>query len=331
VARRGARSETTIPIVIDTTLLVQSRNLDAISLNALRIVARARGLEIVVPSIALLEAESRRREEVETECNAIQRATSRLAGYSADFSTPQLPKPEEVAARWRSSLERTFRIAHLTPENAIESLRREALRTPPTRAGRGARDAAIWLTVLDVLTEEKKPGYFVSDNSKDFGDQPDQTLLHPTLAEEAGRRGVDVRYCSSLDALLGELTDAESTEWVTIERLSDEEGVTRAIVDTLLAHRMWSRLLKGRSATVRLRRILSSRAFRVGDRSVAVARIDCDLRFGEHDDESLGDLRGPFELRGPFQLWLSRPAPDAALGAEVTSWSASPQRIDDDE
>ena len=89
----------------------------------------------------------------------------------------RLPEREIEKAKeyWRAQYDEVFAVLQTRGEDAIEALAREAYcqkpaKTNPDKKG-GARDVAIWLSVIDYL--KKEPGetvYFVSSNYRDFSD-----------------------------------------------------------------------------------------------------------------------------------------------------------------
>ncbi|MFF4384593.1 PIN domain-containing protein [Kitasatospora sp. NPDC001547] len=90
------------------------------------------------------------------------------------FEEPPL-ELEECQEYWRKAYSELFEVVPTSGEAALKALSREALALPPAKQGdkraEGARDAAIWFTLLDFLQEyPDEDVHFVTDNTTDFGD-----------------------------------------------------------------------------------------------------------------------------------------------------------------
>ncbi len=82
---------------------------------------------------------------------------------------------ERLMDHWRELYSEIFEVIETSGEIARRALAREALALPPAkRAGdhsEGARDVAIWFSILEFLKENpEEQVYFVTNNTKDFGD-----------------------------------------------------------------------------------------------------------------------------------------------------------------
>jgi PIN domain len=80
-------------------------------------------------------------------------------------------------------------------------------RKPFASSGAGYRDALIWHTVLDLLTENDEPVVFVTNNSSDFAEPKAPTVLAHDLRNDLRNRGLEVgavRLVPSLDAFAKE-------------------------------------------------------------------------------------------------------------------------------
>ena len=138
-----------------------------------------------------------RREHYQEAAKEFLEANNKIARYF-DLPGVYVPDVNEVVARWESDLRADFRVLPPDAEDALESLNREATRTPPARGGRGARDSLIWLTCRR-LAADGNDVLFVSRNTKDFAD-PGGKSLHPALSAELAA-GDTVNYLVGLDGL----------------------------------------------------------------------------------------------------------------------------------
>ncbi|WP_328380776.1 PIN domain-containing protein (plasmid) [Streptomyces sp. NBC_00440] len=84
---------------------------------------------------------------------------------------------ERFLDHWRSAYADVFEVIQTSGEVALKALAREAMALPPAKRSvdddhsEGARDVAIWFSILEFL--ESNPDehvYFVTNNTKDFGD-----------------------------------------------------------------------------------------------------------------------------------------------------------------
>ncbi|GGZ18101.1 hypothetical protein GCM10010327_56420 [Streptomyces nitrosporeus] len=82
---------------------------------------------------------------------------------------------ERLLDYWRGRYSEIFEVIETSENIARRALAREAMRLPPAKRDKaraeGARDVAIWFSVLEFLKENPDEHvYFVTDNSTDFGD-----------------------------------------------------------------------------------------------------------------------------------------------------------------
>ncbi|MFF8931531.1 PIN domain-containing protein [Streptomyces longwoodensis] len=169
-------------IILDTNILTKS-DIDSATTDLVKII-RASGVErVAVPWVVLEELTAHRavpyREKYEAAAAAVN---SLKAGtpWQIPVTLPQMDLPrfqEEWRRKWLSVV-----AVVPTSEAALkEAVIREANLLPPCKqvtiteggdtAKIGARDAAIWLTAIEYTREHPdEKVYFVSKNTKDFGD-----------------------------------------------------------------------------------------------------------------------------------------------------------------
>jgi hypothetical protein len=124
---------------------------------------------LLVPSLAISEAEHFHRRQVERLLKERRDADRHLSAY---LETPlgQVDlNVDDVIARWRAAVVARVQTIEVSGEHAAEALTREVLRRAPARegadgSGEGARDAAIWVAVLrnHVDAERPEPSHFIS-------------------------------------------------------------------------------------------------------------------------------------------------------------------------
>ena len=176
-----------VAVYLDTNVLVQRSGLDSLELSTARALCTEAGIDIVVPAMVADEVESSRRRNIEAAFDALRAAHREASRYGPIAHLAELPTPGALARAHRDRLAATYGIA-ATPDFAPqEALRREAFCLRPARAGSGARDAAIWLTVREDHLRRAEDGYLVTNNSRDFAAAGDASTLHPSLADESCR------------------------------------------------------------------------------------------------------------------------------------------------
>jgi hypothetical protein len=136
---------------------------------AVSIVAHQLGQEVLVPSVAVLEAEEDLRRRLEEELGKLDSAKAgleRIMGESVEVFPEPIPDVDEQLEVWRERLEEFATIVPLTNDDAHLALRREIEGRRPARPrekgkhGAGGRDAAVWLTLLRDHRERARRGTF---------------------------------------------------------------------------------------------------------------------------------------------------------------------------
>jgi hypothetical protein len=155
---------------------------------------------------------------------------------------------EAARNHWREQYQRLFEVIDTSPEVARQALVREANRHKPAKGPDakvkgGARDAATWLSVVDYLkAHPAEKVFFVSSNTKDFGDG---STYPPPMDEDI--RGMEWRltHLTSFDDVVSTFSkpleiDEENIENVLTRLLTTEEALTplEAAANDLLGPRM---------------------------------------------------------------------------------------------
>jgi hypothetical protein len=185
-------------IILDTNVIPNGPAAGNVVFPVLEVVASHAGQRLAVPKIVVEESCERLRRELLQAHEHSARGAETVRKYLGTSFSPR-PVDSFVVPNWREYLERVFVVLDAADGAHEEALLREAQRRPPTRDGRGARDALVWLTVLAAQAHEETT-YFVSSNGKDFG----KDGLLPTLRAEIPE-GSNLIYCTSLADLLGRL------------------------------------------------------------------------------------------------------------------------------
>jgi hypothetical protein len=197
-------------IILDTNVIPRSGSLSGPVVALVRAIAQKTGHTVALPAIVVEEAVAELARELGKEWDKARTAAEALGEFFPGYRIRQ-PDLGKRIEQWRADHEGSFTILNAPPGAADEALRREAHRIPPTRSagpkgsGGGARDALIWLTVLDSHRREPGSGatYFVTNNRVDFGHDK---LLSPLQQEVDGiATTASFRYLNSMTDLLQEL------------------------------------------------------------------------------------------------------------------------------
>ncbi|BCW77861.1 hypothetical protein NicSoilB11_41860 (plasmid) [Arthrobacter sp. NicSoilB11] len=82
---------------------------------------------------------------------------------------------ERLLNHWRDAYREIFEVIEMSGDIARRALAREAMSLPPAKRNKdhseGARDVAIWFSILEFLNENPEEHvFFVTSNTNDFGD-----------------------------------------------------------------------------------------------------------------------------------------------------------------
>jgi hypothetical protein len=284
--------------------------------SAVRAVAKAHALEIVVPAIALEEATALRRREISA---AIEEVETALKNARWAFPPPRFdaPDPEQLASEWSAEFVSGLTVLPVSPEHATESLRREILRVEPTREGKGARDAAVWLALRDDHLARTEVGYFLSANHRDFCESDGTTLLS-SLRDEVAMHAHPLHYVASIEALLGLLAERKGAEF-SIEELKASEGLDLSVQTVLNGRRLGSSVLDALLLVT------------IGEGIARWASVDATFKppvLHRIDHQAVFTIQAGREVAVVQTTWVGWVGLDAmALGASLTMAEASLVRI----
>jgi hypothetical protein len=205
-------------IALDTNQVL-GKTPDGALLRMLRKAAEEAGHDLVLPEMVVEEYLAHYLQDVQVAVKKARDAIDHLHRLIPSWrgQAPPFGSAHEMAEKKRRDhLEQIFRI-HPTPSGTWqEALIREARRHPPAKTswenpGSGARDVAVWLTVVDACQADGGETYFVTANSSDFGKEGS---LRPELAKDLddrlGQKAHLLRYCPDIPTLMGELGIAKA-------------------------------------------------------------------------------------------------------------------------
>lgn len=129
-----------------------------------------------MPELVVIEATAHYGRELTTVLESFEVATESLTkAFNLEYThTEPQPDPDERELAWRQRLLEMCEMVPIHPPDAVEALEREIHGVAPARErvrkrpGTGARDAAIWLSILRDHRERNEVGYFITKDVGDF-------------------------------------------------------------------------------------------------------------------------------------------------------------------
>lgn len=307
-------------IFLDTNALPLESHIGSLRFSIIRAIAHQRSHTIFVPSLALEEAVAKRQRDLETAARDLERTLDRLRKLGVKVDSPPLQSPADTAEQWRKDLMAQVNIIETSDRASSQALLREVCRLRPAREGKGARDAAIWITVLDAHRKLNEISYFLSNNTKDFADPNDKSRLHPDLATECASTTHPLYYCASASDLLAQLGENLATS-LTEDMLSKDEAIISALIDYMsrpaTLRRLFFDLIPSGTVFVasrvepKLRRLGHHEGYTVEGVSVLVAwtRWSMDFCLGvltSYGNRAFAQELLSVSVEGDFQLWIRR-------------------------
>ncbi|MFB8783714.1 PIN domain-containing protein [Streptomyces albogriseolus] len=234
-------------ILIFDTNAVRMLNPNGSNADVLRIITTSGTAKVAVPQMVLHEMVAQQVIEYRDAYDKAEAAVKRVHGRHPD-SVPVFSglhrgsDIDGVRQGWERQYKKIFDVIPTTGEVALKALIREANGEKPAKVTEkqgdkkkeGARDVAIWLSVVDYMRKHpNETVYFVTKNSKDFGDGsewpapmdddirgmedrivilPDMNAVISTLTEEVQAGDLSVEATAALEVLsqtIGELAIKE--------------------------------------------------------------------------------------------------------------------------
>ncbi|MFL0023152.1 PIN domain-containing protein [Streptomyces sp. NBUL23] len=265
-------------IFLDTNVLPRMGSLKNVLMSAVLKVATHSGLRIYVCDVVVEEAVNIRKELASEAIQKLQDAFNQ-ASKLLELESIYIPDLHEVTEAWREELTSTFEVVPVGGIQAVEALKREAARKRPAREGKGARDSAIWLSMLDFADGRADPIHFVSDNKDDFADTSDAKRLHPDLIEDCEARSIEVVYHRNLDSLLETLSQKVATA-PSGERI---EAATSLLHESLFAASLPQEISdqfhsgRGFLIDVAVSGVRKVKSYRVGDAVLSLVALSLEV------------------------------------------------------
>jgi hypothetical protein len=237
-------------VVLDANVLVADPTFGGIVWRALAHAPTEWDVSVVVPRVALVEAQATLSRQSSDAFSGIQKAieTARRVGLPLPDAIAHFAKsaPDSVGSRLTERLS-DLGVQVVDPPDAphMDLVERAAQRRKPCDAnGDGYRDTLIWLTVLELAKESDDGIALVTHNVKDFADldaKPDDRL-HPQLVAELD--SIDAAEQVTLYRRLDDLVMALAAKYSTTEP-SDLKEVGRELERTKVVDYLTSEVAPG--------------------------------------------------------------------------------------
>jgi PIN domain-containing protein len=328
-------------IYLDTNIICRWRSFGELDRLALSIAADQIGQMIRIPELVVIEASAIYERELSAAIEAFDLAAEELTKEFDLLYTETEPQPDPVgrSRSWRDHLTDLWDVVPLDPADAVLALEYEVNGRPPARErvpkkkGSGARDAAIWLSILRDHQARDEESYFLTKNTKDFFDdgQPKAGLrkdmaaltrpMHLRVSIEALLEGLGA---SETDATIDQDEFTERALPIVRDQLAESLVVPRAVFESLSRHRFRTYVTSGRATDIlRVRRFVHQ--------SGSILMVDAkwellvDLLYQDEptpEPDRWGKLHD-YKLNGRLQVYLSEDDKASKSGqliaAQVTS------------
>jgi hypothetical protein len=311
---------------------------------AVSIVARQLGQEVLIPWIAAREAEAEYRRSLQDAIDELDRAFNSLERrFDSSFDRSALPRPrvDFYVEIWQRRLEEFAVILPKDEGDALKALEREISGTPPAaprtprKPGRGARDAAIWLSIARHHTSTAEEGHLLSSD-KVFSDG--RGGLNEELHSDLSNNALDMHVYTDLATFLARLGTTAPGRQVTLPELS--ALATSALADALISSRDATLAVWGSEPPAHWRYatrlddaqpvgILEQRRYEQGADAVIVVNTRWDLTVAAHYQDRTANATqrwdgvGGIHLKGDVQMFLEERngdlQPATIEGMQITS------------
>jgi hypothetical protein len=276
-----------VAVYLDTNVLYGWTTFTELSRLAISIVAGQLNQQLVLPELVADEAEAQLGRELQSAVDSYEAAEHALQDLFPVEYTHVEPYPDVQGrlAVWRTLRDEVFRVAPMQPNDAVEGLRREIHGVPPAKPrrgrkpGAGARDVALWLTLVRDHRQRGQESHFVTTNT-DFldGDQ----LKH--LLQQDLEGAPPLHVYRSAEEFVAQLGDADDDRPVDLDALKARaydavrDGLRNSFVvaDAVFSEtadlRIRSQVLDGTPT-----RVVKTRHYERGEEAVALVTAEWDL------------------------------------------------------
>jgi hypothetical protein len=183
-------------VVIDTNQIPTQGDFESSFWRSLRHLCETQGLQLTLPDVIVHESVNKRATDASEWAESFRQSHQKLSSV-ARLEPIYVPQRAEIADSWRRILEAVFDVIPVHGDDAIEALKREALRQWPAQKGYGSRDSAIWLTIVRLVSAGTDV-HLVTNNNHDFG----KGKLRPELLKEVAHAPGNIFYYPTKEAFV---------------------------------------------------------------------------------------------------------------------------------
>jgi hypothetical protein len=247
-------------IILDTNQL-DRHSLDSSFMALLKMLSNSTGHALAISEVTYNEHCAHYEYRLRRACSQAARSRSELdellkvshveeeEGIASFVRGPSDEDVEAASSAYKSRLLSIFRLIELSGPSAIEALRREAWRVAPASTsfdtkGSGARDAAIWLSLIGASAGSTETVYFISSDRRAF--RTDRCVAD---SREDGAAIVILSDIGELLSLLADDVDAEVNIALIKESSVVKERFTQYINATNLLWAVNDVAIEGPSGT----------------------------------------------------------------------------------
>ncbi len=275
-------------VYLDTNVLYGWTTFTELSRLAISIVAGQLNQPLVLPELVADEAEAQLERELQSAVDSYEAAEHALQDLFPVEYTHVEPYPD-VQGRlvaWRTLRDEVFQVAPMQRNDAVEGLRREIHGDAPAKLrrgrkpGAGARDVALWLTLVRDHRQRGQESHFVTANHTDFldGDQ----LKHRLQRDLEGAPPLHIYR--SAEEFVAQLGDADDDRPVDLDAL--KARAYDAVRDGLRNSFVVADAVFSETADLRIRsevldgtptRLVKTRHYTRGEEAVTLVTAEWDL------------------------------------------------------
>ncbi|MFF4146926.1 PIN domain-containing protein [Streptomyces sp. NPDC001698] len=250
---------------------------------------------------------------------------------------------ERAREHWRSAWGRLVEVIPTSDKAVRQALFREANCLAPCRESKsqkiGSRDAAIWLSAVEYATEHpEETVYFVSANTKDFGDG---TSFPYPMNEDVARLGDRLVLLTSMADVAARFTEPAEVDKALVTEILKSEAVSQQVyeaADAFLTRRTYpvfdcTALMPDGASLIRPVMVWTTQrahfdlvgevqAYRIGDHEWCTASVDWHLVGLAHTE--FGAVSAAVSWPTALLFSLDRENPRPAVLREASPRPVSP-------
>ncbi|MGJ3558889.1 PIN domain-containing protein [Streptomyces sp. INA 01156] len=221
-------------IILDTNILRGLTPEDG-STDLLRAIRAVGGERVAVPWVVMEELAAQQALKYQEQHARAAEAVKALRETTPwGLDVPLGPsEPEEVRKHWRLQWGTVVEVIPTSPQAFQEAAFREANQLRPCRVVKGlkigSRDAAIWLTAVEYAqTHPDETVYFVSGNTKDFGDG---TSYPAPMDKDVAGMTDRFRILPSMSDVIAEFATETTTDEAAVRALLEQPQTGSQLVN----------------------------------------------------------------------------------------------------